>query len=465
MPDKPTHKCGVTAAFGLQNASVHCYKMLRALQHRGPEGAGIAVMQPDHTINVVRNLGSVEEALKPHIAEMHGTIACGHNRYATAGEKESEANLQPFVKETKHGWVAVGHNGNIPSADIIRTTLVLDGDSFASSSDTEVFLALIARSSAQTLEEAILDALGKIDGAFCFVIMSKDTVWAVSDPRALHPLVLGQIDGAYVVASETCAFDGIGAEFVRDIRPGELLTITEDGLRSTQFAEPDKKHCFFEWTYFARPDSNLQGKNVAAFREKCGEILARQAPPPEGAVVIAVPQSSLDFTFGFVNQSHARIRHGLLRLLNTRSFLEGNPKKRAEAVRRKLAPIRALVQGQVIVVIDDSLVRNTTATAIISMLRDAGASEVHMRIACPPIMHPCMLGIDMSTYAELAAANNTIEEIRRSIGADSLAYLSLAGLNRALQNTNDTFCQGCLTGIYPKRAITIPLEARTSVPA
>lgn len=452
-------ECGIFAIFGEEEAAKLTYLGLYALQHRGQESAGIAATDGVQ-FHVERGMGLVQDVFAPEVlARLPGTAAIGHTRYSTAGDT-TLTNAQPLASECNKGKLALAHNGNLTNALELRRTLEHKGSIFQTTSDTEVILHLIARSKAGNLTGAIADAFGQVEGAYSLLILTRDEIFAVRDPRGFRPLALGRRGGCWTVASETCAFDLIGAEYVRDIEPGELLRISKSGIESIHFA-PEKlhQHCIFEHVYFARPDSLVFGRPVNPTREKLGRLLAREHPAIAD-MVVPVPDSGVPAAIGYAAESGIPFRMGLIRNHYIgRTFIEPEQAIRDFGVRLKLNPVRRLLEGQRVVLIDDSIVRGTTSRKIVRMMREAGVAEVHMRISCPPTVSPCHYGIDTPTRDELIGSHNSVEQIREFIGADSLGYLSLASLRAAVEDTDGKFCTSCYTGVYPTEGVQLEVEA------
>jgi amidophosphoribosyltransferase len=464
MPfDKFHDECGVVAIYAHSEAEKLAYLGLHALQHRGQESAGI-VSSNGLTLNPHRAMGLVADIFTEEVlSKMHGTLAIGHTRYSTAGDS-SLLNAQPIMVQSNKGMTALAHNGNLVNAQEIRSRLEKQGSIFQTSSDTEVIVHLIALSKEQTLPEAIADALRRVEGAFSLVMMSADRIFAARDPRGFRPLAMGRIPAAagekhdtIVFASETCAFDLIGATFERDVKPGELVIVSSEGI-SSRFYSPAaaQSSCIFEHVYFSRPDSIVFGRPVQESREELGRQLAREAPA-EADLVVPVPDSGVTAAIGYAAESGLPLRFGLIRNHYIgRTFIEPRQTVRDFGVKLKLNPVRSLLQGKRVVLIDDSIVRGTTSRKIVRMIRGAGAREVHMRVSCPPTVSPCFYGVDTPSKKELIAANNSIEEIREYIGADSLAYLSLEGLKKACgDGEKTTYCTACYTGRYPTNWVDV----------
>jgi amidophosphoribosyltransferase len=397
-----------------------------------------------------RAMGHVAEAFDEGALEgLPGHLAIGHTRYSTAGESRL-SNAQPFLIDCAHGQIAVAHNGNLVNARELREELVRAGAIFQTSSDTEVLLHLYARSKAPSIEEALIESVSQIRGAFSLALLTKDRLIAVRDPNGFRPLALGKLGDSWIVCSETCALDLIGATYVRDVEPGELLVISDGGLRSIKpFPQSRLSQCVFEHVYFARPDSYVFGRSVNDVRTELGRVLAREAPA--GAdVVVPIPDSGVCAATGYAEEAKLPLRMGLIRNHYVgRTFIQPQQSIRHFGVKVKLNPVRSILEGKRVVLLDDSLVRGTTSRKIVKMVKAAGAREVHLRISCPPTVSPCFYGVDTPSRAELIAATHTIDEIRKYVGADSLAYLSLDGLRAAVGADQQSYCTSCYTGIYP----------------
>src|SRR6202140_3085337 len=412
--------CGVSGVFGHTEAAKLAYLGLYALQHRGQESAGV-VSSDGTSLHLEKGMGLVQEVFQPEVlARLPGTAAVGHTRYSTAGDT-SLTNAQPIVIDCNKGKLALAHNGNLTNAAKLRRNLEHRGSIFQTTSDTEVIVHLVARSSAHNLQGALGDALNQVEGAYSLLVLTRDEMYAIRDPHGFRPLCLGKLGDAWVVASETCAFDLLGAEYIREIEPGEMLRISRSGLESVHFA-PVKapQHCIFEHVYFARPDSLVFGRSVERSREMLGRFLAREHPA-DADVVVPVPDSGVPVAIGYALESGLPFRMGLIRNHYIgRTFIEPEQSIRDFGVKLKLNPVRALLEGKRVVLVDDSIVRGTTSRKIVRMMREAGATEVHMRISCPPTISPCYYGIDTPTRGELIAANQSVEEIQKFLGADSL---------------------------------------------
>src|SRR5579863_10420411 len=455
--DKFHDECGVVAIFAHPEAEKLAYLGLHALQHRGQESAGI-VTSDGLTSRAHKSMGSVADIFTEDVlSKMRGSLAIGHTRYSTAGDS-ALLNAQPILVQSNKGSIAVAHNGNLVNATQVRARLESQGSIFQTNSDTEVIVHLIALSREHTLPEAMADALRRVDGAFSLVMMSADRVFAARDPRGFRPLAMGRIpptDGhtreTIVFASETCAFDLIGAEYVRDVKPGELVVVGPDEITSRFYSAPvAQSSCIFEHVYFSRPDSMVFGRAVQTSRENLGRQLAIESPV-EADLVVPVPDSGVTAAMGYSAESGIPFRFALIRNHYVgRTFIEPRQAVRDFGVKLKLNPVRALLEGKRVVLIDDSIVRGTTSRKIVRMIRHAGAREVHVRISCPPTISPCFYGVDTPSKKELIAANKSVEEIRVYIGADSLAYLSLDGMKQACgEGESATYCTACYTGKYP----------------
>jgi amidophosphoribosyltransferase len=461
--DKFHDECGVVAIYTNPEAEKLAYLGLHALQHRGQESAGI-VTSNGMTLNMHKSMGLVADIFNTEeLAKLRGTLAIGHTRYSTAGDS-SLLNAQPIMVQSNKGMMALAHNGNLVNAGDIRSRMEAQGSIFQTSSDTEVIVHLIAQSREHTLPEAMADALRRVEGAFSLVMISPDRIFAARDPRGFRPLAMGRIPAAsgdkqdtIVFASETCAFDLIGATYEREVKPGELVVVGPEGITSRFYATPlTQSSCIFEHVYFSRPDSRVFGRPVQESREELGRQLAREAPV-EADVVVPVPDSGVTAAVGYAAESGIPFRFGLIRNHYVgRTFIEPSQSVRDFGVKLKLNPVRSLLEGKRVVLIDDSIVRGTTSRKIVRMIRNAGAKEVHMRISCPPTISPCFYGVDTPSKKQLIAANKTMEEIREFVGADSLAYLSLDGMKTACgDGEKTTYCTACYTGKYPTNWVDV----------
>ncbi|KPK13752.1 MAG: amidophosphoribosyltransferase [Myxococcales bacterium SG8_38] len=451
MDDDHFHdQCGVFGVFGASEAANLAYLGLHSLQHRGQEAAGI-VSSNGEQLFVHRGMGLVQDVFTAdQLEKLPGSSAIGHVRYTTAGASHIK-NAQPIAVDCGHGAIAVAHNGNLTNGIALRQQLEKDGSIFASDSDTEVLVHLIARSKAETMVDRVADALHQVEGAYSLVFLSPDELVAVRDPYGFRPLCLGELDGAYVIASEPPAFQLIGASFVRDIEPGEMVVINETGIESLRPFRMDPKRrymCIFEYVYFARPDAWFDGISVYEARKRMGRALAEDQPV-DADIVVPVPDSGVAAALGYAEAAGLPFELGLIRSHYVgRTFIEPAQSIRHFGVRLKLHPVQSVLQGKRVVVIDDSIVRGTTSRKIVKMIRDAGAKEVHLRISSPPTIWPCFYGIDTPTREELIAAQHSIEEVNEYVTADSLGYLSLDGLKRAVGG-EEGFCSACFSGRYP----------------
>ena len=454
-------ECGVVAIHGHPDAARQAYLGLYALQHRGQESAGIATADGQHLANI-KGMGLVSEIFTDDVLhKLPGNMAIGHTRYSTTGDS-ALLNAQPIRVESTKGLIAIAHNGNLVNLGNIRARLEREGAYFQTTSDSEIIVQLIAHSHAGSLVDAIADSLSQVDGAFSIVMMTRDRIFAARDPRGFRPLSMARLkqpDGrdAIIFASETCAFDLLRAEYIRDVLPGELVMVTEDGVTSRQYASGiAQTSCIFEHVYFARPDSKVFGRWVQESRDRMGRQLARESSVPAD-VVVPVPDSGVTAALGYAEEAGIPFRFGLIRNHYVgRTFIEPEQRVRDFGVRLKLNPVHNLLEGKRVVLIDDSIIRGTTSRKIVRMVRGAGAKEVHLRISCPPTISPCFYGVDTPSKRELIAANQSIEEIRRFIEADSLAYLSLDGLYAAVQAENKSgYCTACYTGSYPTQWVDV----------
>jgi amidophosphoribosyltransferase len=447
--DKFKEECGVFGIFGHSEAANLTYLGLYALQHRGQEAVGIATSDGAR-LQAHKALGYVADAFNQQTIErLGGMSAVGHVRYSTAGDSGLK-NAQPILIDCAHGEIAVCHNGNLVNAQELRDALVRDGAIFQTTSDTEVLLHLYARSKAASPDQAIVESISQVQGAFSLVLLTRDRLIAVRDPHGFRPLTLGRLGDAYIVCSETCALDLIDAEWIRDIEPGEVVIISPDGIKSIHPFPPARlAQCIFEHVYFARPDSYVFSQSVNETRTEFGRQLGREQPAAAD-VVVPIPDSGVCAATGYAEVAGLPLRMGLIRNHYVgRTFIEPHHAIRHFGVRVKLNPVKSILQGRRVVLVDDSIVRGTTSQKIVKMVRAAGATEVHLRISCPPTISPCFYGVDTPQRSELIAANHSIEEIRQFIGADSLSYLSLEGLLSAVGHERTSYCTSCYTGHYP----------------
>src|SRR5712691_6264561 len=449
MFDKFKDECGVFGIFAHPEAANMTYLGLYALQHRGQESAGIAATD-GRQVRISRAMGYVADTFDGQtLAGLPGSTAIGHVRYSTAGES-GLLNAQPILIDCAHGQIAICHNGNLVNARELRDDLVRRGSIFQSNSDTEVILHLYARSKARNVEDAIVESVTQVQGAFSLVMLMGDHLVAVRDPHGFRPLALGRLGDAVVICSETCAMDLIGATYERDVEAGEVLIVSAEGIRSIKpFPPAPLAHCIFEHVYFARPDSYVFGRSVNEVRTNLGKVLAREQPV-RADVVVPVPDSGVCAAMGYAEESGVPLRMGLIRNHYVgRTFIQPQSSIRHFGVKVKLNPVRSVLNGKRVVLVDDSLVRGTTSQKIVRMVRAAGAKEVHVRISCTPTISPCFYGVDTPRKADLIAATHTIEEIREFLEADSVAYLSHEGLMSAVGTDRKSYCSSCYTGQYP----------------
>lgn len=449
--DKPKEECGVIGMYKYQeeNTAQLLFYGLYALQHRGQESAGIASNDGERSYHY-KNMGLVAEVFDDEILnQLTGHISIGHVRYGTAGGSKVE-NAQPFVVQTKEGSISIAHNGSLINASDLKKTLVEEGEHFSSAVDSEVIVKLLAKYKEKDILNAIEKTMALIKGAYSLVIMTENELIGVRDPYGLRPLCLGQLDESYVLASESCALDAMGASLIRDIEPGEIVTITKDGISSNHYSKKEKRaSCVFEYVYFARPDSVIDGANVYEARRNAGKILAKEHPA-NADMVIAVPDSSIPVALGYATELGIPFGEGLFKNRYVgRTFIEPDQSSRERTLRLKLSPLGQNIKGKRVVLVDDSIVRGTTSKKIVSSLRKAGAKEVHVRISSPPVSYSCYYGIDTPERSQLLGATKSIEEIRKIIGADSLAYLSLDGLIESTGLQKEHFCTACFSGDYP----------------
>ncbi len=448
-------ECGIFGIFNHADAAAHTALGLHALQHRGQEAAGMVSFDGKH-FHDHRGLGHVADNFGADsvIARLLGTSAVGHVRYSTTGNTVAR-NIQPLFADLQFGGFSIGHNGNLTNAVMLRKELVERGCLFQSTTDTEVITHLIAISRYATVAERMIDALSQVEGAYSLVALTNDALIGVRDALGVRPLVLGQLDDSHILASETCALDIIGAEFVRDIEPGEMVLITADGIESLMpFAKQKPRFCIFEYIYFSRPDSVIEGKNVYEMRKRIGAELARENPV-DADVIIPVPDSGVPAAIGYANQAKISFEFGIIRNHYVgRTFIEPSDQIRHLGVKLKHNANRAHIEGKRVILVDDSIVRGTTSTKIVEMVRNAGATEIHMRIASPPTTHSCFYGVDTPDRDELLAANNSVRDMAKLIGVDSLSFISMDGLYRAMGETSrdsdaPQYCDACFSGDYP----------------
>ena len=450
--EKINEECGVFGIFAPgRSVSELIYLGLFSLQHRGQEGCGIAVSE-GKAINHYKNLGMVTDVFNQSTLDsLNGYLGIGHVRYSTSGQSKTQQNTQPIVARFQHGQIALAHNGSLTNAAELRNHLMERGSLFHTTIDSEQIVGLIASHGQDDMEQAMLKAMIDLKGSYSLVIMTENKLYAVRDPYGDRPLCLGKIgEDGYVVASESCALDAIGATFLRDVEPGEILTIDENGLHSTKLFNHEKNAlCIFEFIYIARPDSNIDGINVNKARRLMGRELAKEAPL-DVDTVIAVPDSGTTAAIGYAEESGIPYTQGILKNRYTgRSFIMPTQEMREQMVKLKLNPIRDALEGKRIAVVDDSIVRGTTSRKLVKLLREYGAKEVHMLISAPPVKYPCFYGVDTGNPDELIASKKSVDEICEYIGADSLHYLSMEGILRAVEWSGCGFCTACLNGEYP----------------
>ena len=452
--------CGIFGVRGHEQAVALTRLGLFSLQHRGQESSGIVAVERG-AAHGVRSMGLVSEMAAPQLDALRGSMAIGHTRYSTAGSSTIE-NAQPMLVSSRGGYIALAHNGNLTNAGELRVDLEELGSIFASSMDSEVIVHRIARSSAASPELKLADALRDVEGAFSILIAIGDTLLAARDPRGWRPLVMGRLNGAPVFASETCALDIVGATYEREIEAGEIFAIDASGERSIfPFERKELKRCVFEHVYFARPDSRIFGGSVDRARRALGRRLAQECPAPGADLVFSVPDSSNSAAIGF--SEHSGLPYELALIRNHyvgRTFIQPTQETRDAKVRLKYNAVREVIEGRSVVMVDDSIVRGTTTRGLVTLVRAAGAREVHMRVSSSPVTGPCYYGIDTPSREELIASNNTLEEIRASLGVDSLGYLSLEGMLESVPNGPNGFCHACFSGDYPTPPPTDPDKLR-----
>ena len=456
--DHPNEECGVIGVFTPEGeASRLAFFGLFALQHRGQESAGIAAANGENVV-VHADMGLVTQIFRePDFYPLVGDMAIGHTRYSTSGSSEL-CNAQPLLVEGEHGQLAVANNGNIINALQLKEQLQDEWNcTFTSTTDTEVIAQMLAHAVGATWEERVFQCMRQLEGAYSIVIQTKDTMIAARDPLGIRPLCLGKLNGGWIVASESCALDHLGAEYLREVDPGEVIIVDSNGLHTATWSGRTGRRalCVFELIYFARPDSIMDGQLVHSARQQLGAQLAKEHPV-EADLVIGIPDSSTAAAVGYAQESGIPYSEGLIKNRYVgRTFIEPEQRLRDLGVRQKFNPLVEVIQGKRLVVVDDSIVRGTTTPHVVNLLRKGGAKEVHMRVCAPPIKHPCFMGVDMASREELLAANNTLEQIREIVGADSLGYLTVEGLMKVVGGTNGGFCNACFTGNYP---VPIQLE-------
>ncbi|MFP4013836.1 MAG: amidophosphoribosyltransferase [Chitinispirillaceae bacterium] len=454
MLEELHEECGVFGVFNHPQAAHLTYLGLYALQHRGQESSGIAVSDSNR-ISVHKGMGLVSHVFKRQqtLDSLKGSISVGHNRYSTTGSSHLD-NAQPILIDFRAGQIAGAHNGNLTNADSLREWMVNDGSIFMSTTDTEVIMHLLARSKRESVDTMILDALSGIKGAYSVLFMTNDALYGARDPRGIRPLVLGEANGSYFLSSETCAFDLIGAKMIREVLPGEMIKIDTEGITSYQIptfetgVEP--AHCVFEFIYFSRPDSFVFGKNVDRVRRKLGHQLAKEHPVPDADVVIGVPDSATTAALGFAEESKIPFDIGLIRNHYVgRTFIHPAQSGRDFGVRIKFNPVKGVLKGKKVVIVDDSVVRGTTMKKIIRLIKTAEPAQIHLRISSPPIKGPCYYGIDMPNKNDLIACGKSVKEIRDFLEVDSMGYLSIEGMLSVVPEPRSHFCAACFNGCYP----------------
>jgi amidophosphoribosyltransferase len=460
--------CGIIGVAGVKDAARVTYLGLYSLQHRGQESAGAVAVDGAGVARAHRGMGLVSDVFSEQVlSSIPGDVAIGHTRYSTAGTSVL-ANAQPILAAYREGPLALAHNGNLTNAETLRADLVTKGSIFQTSSDSEVLIHLIARSEAREPEDQLLDALERVEGAYSLVVTIGRTLYAIVDPRGFRPLWLGRLGGGYVLASETCALDLIGATVERELQPGEFLRIQgspPEAERLQPLVPKPHQRCIFELVYFSRPDSTIFGRSVDRVRRALGRELAREHPAEGTDCVFSVPDSSNAMALGYAEESGLKLEHALIRNHYVgRTFINPTQAARNAKVKIKFNPVREVLAGKKVVVVDDSLVRGTTSRELVQMIRQAGAKEVHFRVASAPITGPCYYGIDTPTKSELIASSHSLEEIRQHLGVDSLGYLSLDGMKRAAGGNTDEFCHACFSGQYPTAIPEDTKQARNAAP-
>lgn len=455
--------CGIFGVHGAHDAAGLVHLGLYSLQHRGQESAGIVAADENGTARAHRSMGLVSEGLSGRVLdELPGALALGHTRYSTAGSSTIE-NAQPVLVRFRGGYIALAHNGNIVNATELRRELEAEGSIFSSTMDSEVLVHRMARSRAAEPEARLADALRGVEGAYSLLVATGNTLMAARDPRGWRPLVIGRLGDAVIFASETCALDIVGATHVRDVEPGEIVIVDDQGLRSVQAIEPlEPRRCVFEYVYFARPDSRIfGGGSVDRARRALGRQLGRECPAPSADLVFGVPDSANAAALGYAEETGLPLEFALIRNHYVgRTFIQPSQEGRNHKVKVKYNAVREVLEGKSVVMVDDSVVRGTTTRGLVALVRAAGAREVHMRVASPPVTGPCYYGIDTPSREELIAANLTVDEIAREIGVDSLGYLSLDGMLSAVPDGPHGFCHACFSGDYPTPPPTDPDKLR-----
>ncbi len=453
--------CGIFGVHGHSDATHLAHLGLYSLQHRGQESAGVVSIDQGGNARAVRSMGTLSDAFAQELAKLPGISAVGHTRYSTSGSSTIE-NAQPVVARSKGGYITLAHNGNIVNAAELRQELEQLGSIFSSTNDSEVIVHRLARSTAPTPAARLADALNGVEGAYSLIVAIGDTLLAVRDPRGWRPLAMGRLGDAVVFASETCALDIVGATFEREIEPGEIVSVNGHGAQSTHpLPQKELRRCVFEYVYFARPDSRVFGGSVDRARRALGKQLAREFPAPTAQLVFSVPDSSNSAALGFAEESGLPYELALIRNHYVgRTFIQPTQAGRDAKVKVKYNPVREVLEGKSVVMVDDSIVRGTTTRGLVALVRAAGAREVHLRVSSPPVTGPCYYGIDTPSREELIAANYTIPEIAAHLGVDSLGYLSLDGMLDSVPQGPDGFCHACFSGDYPTKPPTDPDKLR-----
>ena len=442
--------CGIFGVHGHPDATHIAQLGLYSLQHRGQESVGVVSIDDAGQARAVRRMGTLSDTLSHELAKIPGTSAVGHTRYSTAGSSTID-NAQPVVARSKGGFITLAHNGNLINAAEVRHELEEKGSIFASTNDSEVIVHELARSTAPTPALRLADALKRVDGAYSLIVAMGDTLLAARDPRGWRPLAMGRLGAAVVFASETCALDIVGATYERDVEPGEIVSVNGNGVQSSHpLPKLESRRCVFEYVYFARPDSRVYGGSVDRARRALGKRLAREHPAPGADLVFSVPDSSNSAALGFAEESGLPYELALIRNHYVgRTFIQPTQAGRDAKVKVKYNPVREIIDGKSVVIVDDSIVRGTTTRGLVALVRGAGAREVHMRVSSPPVTGPCYYGIDTPSREELIAANNSVDQIAEHLGVDSLGYLSLDGMLESVPSGPDGFCHACFSGDYP----------------
>ncbi|HKM13570.1 MAG TPA: amidophosphoribosyltransferase [Candidatus Methanomethylophilaceae archaeon] len=448
----PKHSCGVVGINAENNVVPALQKSLMIIQHRGQESAGISVFNSEGAIDTIKDSGLVQTALPKYVlSKLHGTVGIGHVRYP-AGSRVSESYAEPLMSTTRYGPLAIAHNGDITNFDLLKEKYLISGSSFFTSSDSELITKILGKHSAQYSDpvKALKATCAELDGAFSLVLMIGNRLFGIRDPRGMRPLCIGKIRDGYMLVSESAAIDALNGELIRDVMPGEIVEITRSEIISYPYnTNAQRAHCMFEWVYFARPDSVIDGREVYDVRRSIGEILARECTA-DVDLIMPIPDSGRAHAIGFSVMSRIPYEEGFMKnRFAERTFILPDQRLRETAVSTKMNPIKSTVNGKRILIVDDSIVRGTTLKKLISMLRSSGAKEVHVRIGCPPIIAPCYYGVDMKTRDQIIGADHTVEQIRQVIGADSLAYISIEGLIEALKLPERDVCTACVSGKYP----------------